>query len=92
MTALIEERQKQQAEREKALEAERTRAGDLARQVDNLKDLIGKLEQGLDPAIRAAREAARSDSRPGAIGVPRPRPAGAGGRLRLAARTSSDSG
>jgi murein hydrolase activator len=49
---------------EKALEAERVRAGDLARQVDNLKDLIGKLEQGLDPAIRDAREAARNDSRP----------------------------
>jgi murein hydrolase activator len=64
MTALIEERQKQQAEHEKALEAERARAGDLARQVDNLKDLIAKLEQGLDPAIRDAREAARSDSRP----------------------------
>ena len=64
MTALIAERQKQQAEREKALDAERTRAADLAKQVDNLKDLIAKLEQGLDPAIRAAREAARSDSRP----------------------------
>jgi septal ring factor EnvC (AmiA/AmiB activator) len=61
MTALVEERQKQQAEREKALEAERARASDLARKVDNLKDLIAKLEQGLDPAIR---EAARSDSRP----------------------------
>jgi septal ring factor EnvC (AmiA/AmiB activator) len=64
MTALIGERQKQQAEREKALEAERSRAGDLARNVDNLKDLIAKLEQDLDPAIRDAREAARSDSRP----------------------------
>ena len=64
MTALIEQRQKQQAESEKALEAERSRAGGLARQVDNLKDLIAKLEQGLDPAIRDAREAARSDSRP----------------------------
>ena len=31
---------------------------------DNLKDLIAKLEQGLDPATRAAREAARSDMRP----------------------------
>jgi septal ring factor EnvC (AmiA/AmiB activator) len=62
--ALVSERRKQQAEREKALEGERTRAGDLAKQVDNLKDLIAKLEQGLDPAIRAAREAARSDSRP----------------------------
>jgi len=63
-SALVTERRKQQAEREKTLEAERTRAGDLAKQVDNLKDLIAKLEQGLDPAIRAAREAARSDSRP----------------------------
>ncbi len=64
MTALVEERQKQQAEREKALDAERARAAELAHQVDNLKDLIAKLEQGLDPAIRAAREAARSDMRP----------------------------
>jgi septal ring factor EnvC (AmiA/AmiB activator) len=64
MAALIEERQKQQAEREKALEAERVRASELARQVDNLKDLIAKLEQGLDPATRASREAARSDLRP----------------------------
>jgi septal ring factor EnvC (AmiA/AmiB activator) len=64
MTALINERQKQQAEREKALDAERARASDLARKVDNLKDLIAKLEQGLDPATRAAREAARSDTRP----------------------------
>ena len=64
MTALIEERQKQQTEREKALDAERTRAAQLGRQVDNLKDLIAKLEQGLDPATRAAREAARSDTRP----------------------------
>jgi septal ring factor EnvC (AmiA/AmiB activator) len=64
MTALVAERQKQQAEREKALDAERSRASDLARNVDNLKDLIAKLEQGLDPAIRETREAARSDSRP----------------------------
>lgn len=64
MTALVEERQKQQAEREKALEAERARAADLAKQVDNLKDLIAKLEQGLDSATRAARDADRSDSRP----------------------------
>jgi len=65
MRALIGERQKQQAEREKALDAERARAGDLAQKVDNLKDLIAKLEQGLDPATRAAREAAiRSTTRP----------------------------
>ncbi len=64
MTALVSERQKQQAEREKALDAERARAAELAHQVDNLKDLIAKLEQGLDPATRAAREAARGDTRP----------------------------
>jgi len=64
MTALVEERQKQISDREKALDAERARAGNLARDVDNLKDLIAKLEQGLDPAARDAREAARSDSRP----------------------------
>ncbi len=64
MTALVGERQKQQAEREKALDSERTRATELAHQVDNLKDLIAKLEQGLDPATRAAREAARGDTRP----------------------------
>jgi septal ring factor EnvC (AmiA/AmiB activator) len=64
MTALIDKRQKQQAEREKALEAERARAGQLAHQVDNLKDLIAKLEQGLDPATRAAREAAHRNSQP----------------------------
>lgn len=68
MNRLVAERQKKQAETEKALEAERQRAGGLARQVDNLKDLIAKLEQNLDSAARAARaaEAARtsSDSRP----------------------------
>ena len=64
MTALVGERQKQQADREKALDAERTRAAELAHQVDNLKDLIAKLEQGLDPATRAAREAGHGDMRP----------------------------
>jgi septal ring factor EnvC (AmiA/AmiB activator) len=64
MTALVEERQKQLAEREKALDAQRSHAGALAQQVDNLKDLIAKLEQGLTPATRDVREAARSDSRP----------------------------
>ena len=64
MTALVDERQKQIADREKALDAERTRAENLAHEVDNLKDLIAKLEQGLDTATRESRDAARSDSRP----------------------------
>ena len=48
MAALVEERQKRQAEIEEAIAGERQRALALSRQVDNLKDLIGKLEQGLD--------------------------------------------
>jgi septal ring factor EnvC (AmiA/AmiB activator) len=63
MAALIGARQKQQAERESALAAERRRASELAQKADNLKDLIAKLEQGLAPATRAAREAVRRDSR-----------------------------
>ncbi len=43
---LTDQRQKQQAESEQALEQERQRAAQLARQADSLKDLIAKLEQG----------------------------------------------
>jgi murein hydrolase activator len=57
---LIDERQKKQTETEKLLEAERQKSLVLARQVDNLKDLIGKVEQGLDSASRAARSAERA--------------------------------
>jgi septal ring factor EnvC (AmiA/AmiB activator) len=64
MAALTDERQKQQAEREQALAAERAHAAQLAQKADNLKDLIGKLEASLNPAVRDAREAARSDNRP----------------------------
>ena len=59
MTLLIDERQKKQTEVEKTLDAERQRAATLARQVDNLKDLIAKLEQGREAASRAARGAER---------------------------------
>jgi len=60
ITLLVGERQKKQAETEKALEAERQKAIVLARQVDNLKDLIGKVEQSLDSAGKAARSAERA--------------------------------
>ena len=60
ISLLIEERQKKQVDTEKALEAERQKSIALARQVDNLKDLIGKVEQGLDTASRAARSANRA--------------------------------
>jgi septal ring factor EnvC (AmiA/AmiB activator) len=60
MALLVEERQRRQSEIEKALEAERDHAVRLARQADNVKDLIAKLEQNLDTAGRAARAAARA--------------------------------
>jgi septal ring factor EnvC (AmiA/AmiB activator) len=60
MNVLIEERQQRQAATEGALETERARAADLARAADSLKDLIAKLESGLDSATRTARAEARS--------------------------------
>jgi murein hydrolase activator len=60
LNVLIDERQTKRATAEQALDAERTRAADLARQVDSLKDLITKLESGLDPAVRTAHAEARS--------------------------------
>jgi septal ring factor EnvC (AmiA/AmiB activator) len=57
---LMQERQKRQTETERVLESERQKSLVLARQVDNLKDLIGKVEQALDSASRAARSAERS--------------------------------
>ena len=56
LAALVAERQKQQTERESALEAERARARALAEKADNLEDLIAKLEQSLSPAEKSARE------------------------------------
>ena len=52
---LTDQRQKQEAENEQALEQERQRAAQLARQADSLKDLIAKLEEGLSPAGRNGR-------------------------------------
>jgi murein hydrolase activator len=60
LTVLIDERQRKQTVTEQALDDERTRAADLARQVDSLKDLIAKLESGLAPAVRTAHAEARS--------------------------------
>jgi murein hydrolase activator len=60
LNMLIDERQQKQAEAEQALDAQKQHATDLAHQVDNLRDLIGKLEQGLDSATREARAQARS--------------------------------
>jgi murein hydrolase activator len=59
LTLLIDERQKRQREAEQALSGERQRAQQLARQAENLNQLIGQLEQGLDPPARTVRTAAR---------------------------------
>jgi septal ring factor EnvC (AmiA/AmiB activator) len=64
---LIEERQKKQAETEQAIAAERQQAQALARQAETLKDLIARIEQGLDSKTRAARAAEQkrlNDNRP----------------------------
>ena len=107
VAALTEERQRiEPADRGAAEEADRDREGArepsgskslaLARQVDNLKDLIGKVEQGLDSASRAARAAARaaeSQGQPNRSGGPqRSRPADAGGRICLGPRPIAASG
>jgi septal ring factor EnvC (AmiA/AmiB activator) len=62
LSLLIEERQKRQGEAEQALGGERRRAHQLARQAENLNQLIGQLEQGLDSPARAARATARASA------------------------------
>jgi septal ring factor EnvC (AmiA/AmiB activator) len=57
MNLLVDERQKRQAEAEQQLDSERLHAVDLSRQADSLKDLIAKLEKGLEAAARADRAA-----------------------------------
>jgi septal ring factor EnvC (AmiA/AmiB activator) len=52
---LTDQRQRQQAEREQALDQERQSAAQLAHQADSLKDLIAKLELRLGPAGRNGR-------------------------------------
>jgi septal ring factor EnvC (AmiA/AmiB activator) len=62
LSLLIEQRQKQQAEAEQTLAAEHQRATQLARQADDLTDLIGGMERNVDSATRAARLAARAET------------------------------
>ncbi|BBF94593.1 murein hydrolase activator EnvC family protein [Blastochloris tepida] len=58
LSALVEERQKRERESEQALEAQRQRARDLARQAETLEKLISSMEAG--PAAKAAEAAAKS--------------------------------
>jgi septal ring factor EnvC (AmiA/AmiB activator) len=66
LTFLVEERQKKQAEMEKALATEHQNADQLAHQIDNLKELVAKLEQNLDGAARSGR----LPSHPGEENIP----------------------
>jgi murein hydrolase activator len=87
LALLIAERQKKQSAMEGELQTERKREATLAGQVDNLKDLIAKLEQGLDAKTRAARQAARAALErtvPGSVNDP--------GRLTPAMRFSAARG
>jgi murein hydrolase activator len=59
VSLMMDQRQKKQTNAEQALAGERQRAADLARQVDSIKDLITKLEAGLDSAKRTSRDADR---------------------------------
>jgi murein hydrolase activator len=60
LNMLIDQRQQRQTTVEQTLDAQRQHAADLAHQVGDLKDLIGKLEQGLDTKTRQARLDARA--------------------------------
>jgi septal ring factor EnvC (AmiA/AmiB activator) len=57
LAALIDERQRKQSDAERDMEAERRRAVELAKQADNLRDLIAKMEQDLRSAAKAAAAA-----------------------------------
>jgi murein hydrolase activator len=57
MAALVDERQRKQAAAEKDMEAEGARAIALSKQVDSLQGLIGKMEQDVKSAAKAAATA-----------------------------------
>lgn len=59
LAVLIEERQRQQSEREKALEGERGRAQALAKQVQTVSELVTRIEKEIETARIAAEEARR---------------------------------
>ena len=60
----MQERQRKQSETEKALDAERGPPIQLARQADNLKDLIAQIEQEIAASARAAAAAQAGTDKP----------------------------
>ncbi len=69
ISALIDERQRQQGEDEKALEGERARAQALAKQVETVQDLVNRMEREIEAATRAAEAAKREESAGSAAGA-----------------------
>ncbi len=63
LTALIDERQRQQSAREKDLDAESSRAVALSKQVGDLQGLIAKMEQDLQSAAKAAEAARQAEAK-----------------------------
>jgi septal ring factor EnvC (AmiA/AmiB activator) len=63
LTALVDERQRQQASREKDLDAENSRAITLSKQVGDLQGLIAKMEQDLQSAAKAAEAARQAEAK-----------------------------
>jgi len=59
LTALTEERQRRQSEREKTLEGERGRAQALAKEVQTVSELVVRIEKEIELARVAAEEARR---------------------------------
>jgi septal ring factor EnvC (AmiA/AmiB activator) len=60
--ALIEERQRRQADIEGAARAERDRAVQLARRADSVRDLVNRLEQEIASARKAAEAARKAEA------------------------------
>ena len=61
LAALVDARQKAMIDVERALDAERRRAAELARQATTLNDLIATMEQEIGPARRGAEAARRAE-------------------------------
>jgi septal ring factor EnvC (AmiA/AmiB activator) len=82
LASLIEERQRQQSAVELNIDAERAKAMALARQVDSLQGLIGKMEQDLASAAKAAQTASLQGT-PAALGNGKPNVGGLSNSARL---------
>lgn len=63
LTALVDERQRQQVAREKDFDAEKSRALAMSRQVGDLQGLIAKMEQDLQSAAKAAEAARQAETK-----------------------------